>query len=428
MPRASHTPKELPPKDQVVRRYLLTWVICLASFVGLLVAVCLVPKELIRSGVEASATQLEAEGAYYSFGTNLPNYTLDNVTSAIVLDIAGHTTGNPLVDAMRAGNTPNMDTDMRNPIDHFGDAGQNAYARYWHGYLVLYIPLLILFDLVQIRWILETATLLLTVAVGILLARRGRPAHGLVLALALMMVEVPVAQLNLSLCMPFLVGLVGSVLVLVRPDITPLGRGTLFFVLGAVTAYVDFLTTPLVALTLPLLVALAAEDFSSVRGGDVLRLLVICVISWGLGYGLLWVSKWIVGSLVLRTNVLLDAADTTLFRVGAGASPLTFADRVAVVVQNFRNVAPLRYLAFLALPALVALVGAVRHNGAKPLLRTLSYVLVALLPVAWYLVVANHSSIHSWFTYRNTFATFCALGFWCLDVADWGAFGKRFHA
>lgn len=415
-------------KGGVARRYLLAWATCLVSFIALLTAVCAIPKELIRTSVEASAIQLESEGAYYSFDTNLPNYTLDNVTTAIVLDIATHTTGNPLVDAMRAGNTPSMDTDMRNPAEHFGDPGENAYARYWHGYLVLYIPLLILFDLVQIRWMLEAIAVLVLVAVSVLLAKKGKPLHGLVLAFALMMVEAPIAELNLSLGMPFLVGLVGAVLVLVQRHRTLLNRGTLFFLLGALTTYVDFLTTPLMALALPLLVALADEGSTEAESGSLIKVLLVSAVSWGLGYGLLWLSKWIVGSIILGSNVLLDAADTTLFRVGGGSSPWTLVERADVVLQNFRNVAPLRYLSLLGVPMLFALIGALRHNAPRPLGKTVSYAMVALLPVLWFMVVANHSGIHSWFTYRNAFATFCAVGFWCLDVVDWHAFGKRISA
>lgn len=81
---------------------------------------------------------------------------------------------------------------------------------------------------------------------------------------------------------------------------------------GLLTAYVDFLTFPLMSLGLPL-VYLLNRSYASKLKDKILRVLQ-CGIAWGIGYAGMWASKWVVASLLLRRNLIREAVEQVVYR------------------------------------------------------------------------------------------------------------------
>ncbi len=40
-----------------------------------------------------------------------------------------------------------------------------------------------------------------------------------------------------------------------------------------------------------------------------LKKMIILCINWGLGYGLIWLSKWVIASIILDKNIMENALD-----------------------------------------------------------------------------------------------------------------------
>ena len=83
----------------------------------------------------------------------------------------------------------------------------------------------------------------------------------------------------------------------------------MFLVAGTVTAFLDFLTYPFVSLGIPLVVFLMMRQKrgglrTMAEGGE---LLLSTGVSWGIGYGGMFLGKWFVGWLLTGINVPAEA-------------------------------------------------------------------------------------------------------------------------
>lgn len=132
------------------------------------------------------------------------------------------------------------------------------YARYWHGYLVILKPLLLLTSFNTIRLLNSALQLLLAGCVVMGFCRRDAMplAMGFLLSLPFLFFVSTYASLSLSICF-----YVMTISLLAQLGLDPLlvrkgMYGQFFLVVGMATSYFDFLTYPLVTLGFPLCVFL----------------------------------------------------------------------------------------------------------------------------------------------------------------------------
>lgn len=199
------------------------------------------------------------------------------------------------------------------------------------------------------------------------------------------------------------------------------GYKVFFICVGIVTNWLDLLTYPLLTLGMPLalLIVIARKN----RKGAGVGFVLILSIAWGAGYGGMWLLKWLMASVVLNRDVCSEAVHQILFRSSSEFGELHFT-RADVIRKNLEVMLKMPYILLL----LAVFIGAgIRlfliarhsregHQGWRTIVRDgAPYLLIALMPFAWYYVLPNHSWIHFWFTYRNlaitVFALFCLLFF-----------------
>ncbi|MEM9705318.1 MAG: hypothetical protein AAF850_04485 [Pseudomonadota bacterium] len=108
-----------------------------------------------------------------------------------------------------------------------------------------------------------------------------------------------------------------------------------FFVLGVLTAYFDWLTTPLMTLMLPSLIwaVYSASDQADSRGYAALKAFAICAGFWGFGYAGLWIAKFILASVVLGGDTWSLTFERILFRIN-GQTPSTKPWPGAAILEN----------------------------------------------------------------------------------------------
>ena len=147
----------------------------------------------------------------------------------------------------------------------------------------------------------------------------------------------------------------------------------LFFLAGALTSYVDFLTYPIYALGIPLVLCIVLDNENI---GNELKRIVACACSWGLGYLLMWAGKWLIGSALLKENIF-------------------------AVLRNFYIYFNLYGVLLVGILILWVGIWCIRNRAVMKIDQALLLLLVAAGPICWYLVTANHAYIHYWFTFRN---------------------------
>ena len=366
----------------------------------LLCAVYCLPESLFQSELEESAQVFQWEGRYPA--EPYSQKTLDSFTDALMLLEAGNGGGEAPVSAAIAasytllpGASPD-ETLVRLYLDGEAEAARPApYGRYWHGYLLFLKPLLAFFSYAQIRSIGTTVQFALLLGVLLLMLKKRRECLLPFLLTVLLLAPTAIAlSLQFSSC--YLLMLLEALLLLWDPK-KLLNRRTLpyFFLLaGILTSYLDLLTAPTLTLSVPLVLVLSAEK----EKGSLRSALLLCLM-WGFGYAGMWAGKWLLAS--VQPGFLAELLSSLSSRVSSSDEAGAQITRLAALRETAKELFSNRFLNRAAV--LLAVFSAGGSLRRRELLRAahLRYLLPAAVPVLWILLLANHSYVHSWFTYRT---------------------------
>ena len=432
----------------LAKKLALAYVACLVVFSLLLVGAFAIPTSQMRDNAERSLATLQDEGMSKRFVGITPAWQVDNYTTAIMINIATHGDGMGAYGAFSAfyyddpGNEDEKIESLAAGLAKEADPSDPhwaSYARYWNGWASILKPLLLVCDLALMRTVSLALLAVLAIALLITLGRRIG-VGALAVIVALLAVNAPIAAASPSLSFSVHLALVACIAIsIVQGPATEgthsAGRTTgiavLFFVVGATTTYLDFLCTPLLTLGMPLAVHIALRR-DAIKGpgglGRQLASIASLCVAWGLGYALLWASKWLLSTAICGWNVVGDAGFSAAFRtsdVALGAKHTV----LGVIRQNMQTWLPLWALATIGiLWALLVIFLFIRTKRAGlpcHWAAFLSILAVATLPLAWYAALPNHSWTHAWYTYRDLAISLGAmlLALWALVPP--GALARR---
>jgi hypothetical protein len=378
-------------------RLLVIFCVTIAVFVLLLTLVMFIPNSAIEENYNASMEVFEEEGdGWKRMFNNASGSMLDNLTDRIII----------------CGTMVNEDCSaISNAMSG------NGYSRYWHGYLVWVRPLLLVFTYLDIRYILMLVFMMLFAANVLGMSRRLGAGVAYVYAFCLGLAYFIMVPWSLQFCEVFLIMMGTTLFFLRKYDVSWKISlvGEIFLVIGLVTQYLDFLTAPLLTLGLPLCVLLLINA-AQMGGKAVLRSWAMAIhscITWAFGWGVGWAAKWIVGTVVLGRDrgIIEDALSQAAFRVNGNAA--SKASRVTAIVKNAYTMLPFSSvigngerlaMVLVGLVYLVVLVAVlalwVRRRKRGAWKAYLPVVFVAALPVLWFVVMAQHSQVHFFYTYR----------------------------
>lgn len=386
-------------------RFVAVFFALIASFMLFATLSCWLPDRAIQKHVSQAALSLHERGEYPNAIIDKVACRQDNFTDAIILNqIFCIDRSHPLKSAMSA-----VRGCSENPYDVTGALLQTTryetdiipltYPRYWHGNTFLFRFLLSFMNYSNLQWLMFAVSTLLMVFFVICYYPRAGIWNTFAFVLSWLLVYGFIMQFSMQFFPVLALALICSILI-VQHDDNPAYIAMLFFIIGCLTCYFDLLTTPLLTFGWPLAVWISLQKSSTIKLKNNLLQIIGWGALWGTGYGLTFVSKWALGSWILKTNVLQDATDQVAYRMAS--SDFTRWDAIA---QNF-NMLPLSMvLAVLVLFVLLMVLRFRAQGGSKALLLLLT----ALLPYVWYLLVANHSYLHAWFTYRLQAVSLAAL-------------------
>lgn len=174
------------------------------------------------------------------------------------------------------------------------------------------------------------------------------------------------------------------------------------------TSYFDFLTYPLVTLGIPLIfVMLFYDDDKTVNN---IGRIIFYSFMWGIGYVGMWIAKWIIGSFLVKDNLIKVAIESLKARTSS--EDYGRIDAITMNIKVYRDLFYKIIFGILILYYLIRGLKVIKNIKLSYIKEIVPYVIVAIMPFAWYFVTANHSCIHNFFTYRNLiiffFSTMCA--------------------
>ncbi len=273
------------------------------------------------------------------------------------------------------------------------------YGRYWHGYLIIYRPLLLVCNITQIRAILHITFILLLLTFVFLVYKRFNISIALIYGLSILLCGYLTASYSLESSPVFLTMIISSIIYVKRID--KIKNSNLYiFIVGCVTNYFDYLTVPLI--TLGVLASLymlkLIEDKKDWK--YCLKSLIICSVLWAVGYAGTWIFKWIQYDLTIKdmNNMLKIGFVQSFYRMERNN---TLVGDTSIITRTIQIIGPASIYALITIFITMILnkFKTLSHNINK---CAIPFLLIALYPIAWYIILANHTLIHFYFTYRHT--------------------------
>ena len=380
----------------------------------LLLLVNALPTGQMQKHISESTSVMEAEGDYQMLINGYISSRLDNFTDSIMLVTSANKADTNLVD--RTVNMYRVFYEDKRPSEVLVAYGKgnpdytvSGYSRYWHGYQLVLKPLLLIFNYQEIRYVNMCLQILLIVFIVALMWKKDMKLYVLsYLITVCSLIPVSVA-FSLQFSAVFYLTSISIIILLVWFEVIEVAGNTLTFFLciGMATSYFDLLTYPLVTCGITLIFYFILKKKHSLQS-DVLEIIQYGSI-WAIGYGGMWAGKWIAGSILLRKNIIYDAITAIFNRTSSEDY-----GRKEAILNNMSAMfqTPIKYMfLFLVLVLLISLIFKMAKDK-KMYLKNIHFLLIAIIPFVWYMVLANHSYVHYWFTYRELAIFIFAILVW----------------
>lgn len=341
-----HMKEKIKRVSKDILRYILIFIILIGIYVAILTLTSLIPSSMLEENVHSSSETLVQEGEKVTFNLKYKEENIFTFTDALMINTAYSVdSAHPIDSFMLArknyipGQTKEVYPDgqynlgaNKKYINHnngdlyqtkelyglmHGDNIEDSYeyARYWHGYLAVLRPLLLLFDYSGIRIVLFLATAICVVSLVALICKKINILSGIIYGIGLLSISIFIVSKSINEILIFLVAFIASIILLLRYSKMK-HTGIFFFIVGSVSSFIDLLTAPLVTLGITaityFLLMQKEEEKASIKK-YILETLKIG-IAWVLGYGITWASKWVIVELVYGRPIISQAITQAFFR------------------------------------------------------------------------------------------------------------------
>lgn len=418
-------------------KYITLYITITIIFLAGLLIVSYIPKEAIENNVRKSAEIMVKEGEGKSFNSLGRTIFNDNSTDAIMINLT-YTIDeeNRLESIIKArrnfipGITEEIESDMVGDLPHESETylmtqelldtvnGKKQvsyeYTRYWHGYIIIFRILLLLFDITTIRWITQIILISLIAILMYYLKKNSSLKIAIALLLAFIATDLFVWVYTIQGMFVMIIAVAISVFI-ANKKINEKNLNTWLFISGALTAYFDFLTTPLVSVLLPLIVYTAVNNYETSIKKEFIKL-IQNLVAWGFGYFGLWAAKWIIADLLYNMEIIVLSFVQIYYRMGGirefdvenvGLHGLL---RNVINATNFLVIAIYSFLYIYAMGR----IGSYK-KGYFLTSEKLTYYFCYIVTLVWYYVISEHSYQHFFFTYKTMLITVLSVMLIVLD-------------
>lgn len=406
-------------------KYILLYILLAGLMLGSLYLVSFIPKKAIEMNSIESAILLNSEGEkvyFNSFGRKLYD---DNSTDAIMLNLT-YTIDeeNKLESVIKArrnyvpGVTKEIKSDKVGNLLHetkkFSmtkeylrtvqgkEQVSYEYGRYWHGYIVILRLLLCAFDISVIRKITQITVIGLLIILMYYLWKNSTWKFSVATLLAFVSIDFFTGSHMLQGKYVTIIAFLISIFVANR-KINDKNLNIWLFISGAMTAFLDFLTTPLLSLLLPIIIYSAVNTEKTTLKKEMIKI-IKNFLAWGFGYLGLWATKWVISDLLYDTDIIKVSLTQIYYRVfGINnddgieiKSSMSLAKNVIRATNYFTII-----LYGIVLTWAISKKIYYRRKRMYFSSEKLSYYVCIIATLAWYFIVAEHSHRHYFFTYKT---------------------------
>lgn len=382
------------------------------------------PKSRMERNVRSSINVFYTENVYPQQAQGYKSSQLDNETEAIMLLGAIYDGGDysPLEQAMRVARIAFKDThaccvDLIQYLWEYKIPDNIAeYTRYWHGYMLYLKPLLLFMDYADIRMLnMMIQVILLLILIKELLDKQLKQ-FLFPFAMSLILLNPAAAAMSLQFSSIYYLVLISMILILRNHEKWRSKKRYpyVFFILGILTVFFDFLTYPMAALCMPLILVLILEHQTNTKYWlETMKDIIIAGICFGIGYIGMWAGKWVVSSFILQENVIANALHQLTVHTGDTIIEGETITKTGAILRNIKVILKWPYVLTFGTYFIYSCFKPDWKNVKKSLFNILPVFCVAIVPFIWIFLTASHASWCYWYTYRGLMATvfggFCIL-------------------
>lgn len=382
-------------------RYIKIFFCLIAAYLLFGVLACLLPDKAVHHHIEQTVERGELMWSDYPKAIiNNEQARMDNFTDALIISQVWNCSKDSLWESVMQPSRAVYDQVMTEALamqiegNHFGN---KKYGRYWHGSTFLMRFMLFFWSYNNIRLLFYIlSSLLLLFTLWRIKARISIWASVATL-LAFTLLYGYVTQFSIQFLPVIVLSLAGILVMLDEGK----DKQAACFVIGSLTAYFDLLTTPVLTIGLPLTAwVLVHRDDKQPLGKSIIEMLKMAAF-WGIAFALTWSIKWVLATLTTDANIWADAMKNAAIRSGE----LGDYTRIDALTENFKMLNT-KFIAIISIIMAILMCFRIRREGWKP---AILLAMLAVVPYVWYFLVANHSYLHSWFTYRLQMITVMSL-------------------
>ena len=420
-----------------ILKYSITYIFIVIIFLSALLLVSFIPNDLIKDNTKKSALTMIKEGETMSFKSLFRTVFEHNSTDAIMLNLS-YTIDeeNKLESVIKArrnyvpGVTKNVEKDIIGNLPHEyekflmtqellntlngNEQTSYEYTRYWHGYIAIFRILLIFFDITAIRWILQIALIIFIGILAYYLRKNSKSKIALSVIIAFIATDIFVWFRTLQGMLVMIVAVLISIFI-ANKKINSKNINFWLFISGALTAYFDFLTTPLVSILLPMMIYTAVNHDETTLKNEIIRIIKNC-IAWGIGYLGVWATKWLIADILYNMEIIKTSVWQIIYRMG-GAREEKIEN--LALYSLMRNLLLAMNFVVIGIYAFVYIYGMAKVGSYKKgyffSSEKLTYYFCYIIPILWFIIISDHSSQHFFFTYKNVLISHLALLLIVLD-------------
>ena len=419
-------------------RYILVFIALIGIYMILLTITSLIPSSALEENVRSSSEILVEEGEKVVYNLKYKEEKIFTFTDALMINTAYSVDSNHPIESFildRKNYIPgqtkvvypdgqyNLGANEKYINKENGDLYQTKelyglmhgdniedsyeYARYWHGYLTILRPLLAIFNYSGIRVLLFILTTISIISLIVLICKKISILSGIIYAIGLLSISIFIVTKSINECLIFLVAFTSSIILLLKKN-TKKNIGIFFFVVGSISNFIDLLTAPLVTLGITaityFLIIQKQEEKANIK--EYIVDIIKIGISWSLGYGFTWISKWIITEILYGRPIISQAIEQALFRSELPTyNGKAIFSPVDVIKRNMEYLSNNVIFAILTI-AILYLIAMLIKNHKKDIdfkeniKKCFPYIIIFFFPIIWYLVIKQHSYTHMTFTYR----------------------------
>ena len=393
---------------------IIIFVFIVIVLLMLLVATAKIPKESIEKNIEESTDYLSRNTEINYIKRKYPFMWLHIYADEMLLNIIYNVGSNmPLRSVLEAKYYDSGLASLKEQIKNKELVANTEYIRYWHGSMIFIRPMLVFFNIHQIYLINAIIMLILLIILLGILFKKKQKILSIIFIIAFIMTGSMFVPFCLEYTWVYMIMLITSIIGVLMEKKGDKYLRILFFITGILTCFFDFLSAELVTLLVPLTLILGIRCKQK-RTEHSIKFVISILLCWSIAYMAMWIAKWVIASVVLKINAVDYVIDKALVRVN-GILPFENLREIyiGVIVKNIFALFPFNLIIdkFLLLYFIIILLIAflILKKDKKELNKIFPFLLIAIIPYIRYLILANHSYRHYFFTFREQFSTIMCI-------------------